>query len=395
MKTINIPILFLSILISSCNISNENKSKIQNLSKEQVYSEFENWLKSKNSFNEEIKDTFNVILTDVNNDGFLDGLVDFNEFVPVNGNAFWNLGYPYFENTDSGLKYISTLDGEIEEFPRLKRINFVSNTGGHILVNATRYKPDEANCCPSIEREEIYILKDGKFVIESKTISKSKNIINSEELSTKLEGEWTSECILDIYYKISIQQKNNKFYFDIKWGYDDSKGYIINSNGAINADKIINNNDGSYTCFFSIAGKLFSLKLNYQERNVITATILSNKEEKSSIVLYNCAEIKDQDEFFRLENKYRIELYREPLTNGIYPFTSQRLLNTSDLRSLTKQDLKIMRNEIYARHGYKFKTSEMINYFLKQSWYEGKYDDVTTKLSTIEKKNIELIKKHE
>jgi hypothetical protein len=62
---------------------------------------------------------------------------------------------------------------------------------------------------------------------------------------------------------------------------------------------------------------------------------------------------------------------------------------------MTKYDLKIMRNEIYARHGYIFKTGEMKSYFAEQSWYRGQYDDVTSMLTSIEKQNAELIKKYE
>jgi hypothetical protein len=103
----------------------------------------------------------------------------------------------------------------------------------------------------------------------------------------------------------------------------------------------------------------------------------------------------DQDEFLKLQEKYRTSIYIKPSLNGLYPFASEELLNASELNSYTKQDLKIMRNEIYARHGYIFKTPELKTYFLKQSWYYGQHNDVTSKLSSIEKQNIELIKKYE
>ena len=54
-----------------------------------------------------------------------------------------------------------------------------------------------------------------------------------------------------------------------------------------------------------------------------------------------------------------------------------------------------MRNEIFARHGYIFKTQEMKSYFSLQSWYSAQYNDVTSMLSSIEKQNIEVIKKYE
>ena len=80
---------------------------------------------------------------------------------------------------------------------------------------------------------------------------------------------------------------------------------------------------------------------------------------------------------------------------GRFPFASTRLLNVSDLSGLNKQDLKIMRNEIFARHGYIFKTPEMKAYFAKQSWYHERYSDVSSMLSYLEQKNVALIKKYE
>jgi hypothetical protein len=81
--------------------------------------------------------------------------------------------------------------------------------------------------------------------------------------------------------------------------------------------------------------------------------------------------------------------------NGKYPQTTERLLTYSDLSGFSKQDLKIMRNEIFARHGYIFKTPEMKVYFEQQNWYSGRYEDVISMLSVIESKNVEFIKSYE
>lgn len=80
---------------------------------------------------------------------------------------------------------------------------------------------------------------------------------------------------------------------------------------------------------------------------------------------------------------------------GKYPFASTRLLTMSDLENYSAEELRIMRNEIFARHGYIFKTPEMKLYFANQPWYTPKYSDVSRFLTDIEKKNIELIKTRE
>ncbi|HHP1039881.1 TPA: TcaA 3rd/4th domain-containing protein [Bacillus thuringiensis] len=81
--------------------------------------------------------------------------------------------------------------------------------------------------------------------------------------------------------------------------------------------------------------------------------------------------------------------------NGfIFPDSDIRKLTSADLTYLSKEQLKIARNEIYARHGHIFQTKDMQAYFAKQSWYrENPY--FTGTLTDIETYNIELIKSRE
>lgn len=78
------------------------------------------------------------------------------------------------------------------------------------------------------------------------------------------------------------------------------------------------------------------------------------------------------------------------------PNASQHILTDEDLNKLSKQELQIMRNEIFARHGYIFrKGGKMDTFFRKQEWYQPKYKNVNHLLSEIEKENIKNIRKFE
>ncbi len=78
----------------------------------------------------------------------------------------------------------------------------------------------------------------------------------------------------------------------------------------------------------------------------------------------------------------------------IFSNSSSKKLTSSQLKNLTKKRLGIARNEILARHGYKFKSSFYKSYFANQKWYKpGGYSG--SKLSDIEWYNIKLIKKYE
>jgi hypothetical protein len=80
---------------------------------------------------------------------------------------------------------------------------------------------------------------------------------------------------------------------------------------------------------------------------------------------------------------------------GDYPEASRALLTANELRNTPKELLEIMRNEIFARHGYIFKRSDLHNHFMKKGWYTPKHKDVSDLLTKIEKQNIELIKAFE
>lgn len=83
-------------------------------------------------------------------------------------------------------------------------------------------------------------------------------------------------------------------------------------------------------------------------------------------------------------------------TPGDYPEGSIRYLTYSDLAGLSKWQLSVMRNEIYARHGYIFTANmDIKRHFEGKSWYYPSYYNVDGMLSKVEKANIAFIKSYE
>lgn len=80
---------------------------------------------------------------------------------------------------------------------------------------------------------------------------------------------------------------------------------------------------------------------------------------------------------------------------GSYPQSSSKDLKEADVENLRPAELRIMRNEIYARHGYGFKLADMRAHFEKQDWYMAVSQDITDNLTAREKKNAALIKRYE
>lgn len=79
-----------------------------------------------------------------------------------------------------------------------------------------------------------------------------------------------------------------------------------------------------------------------------------------------------------------------------YGILSTRRLTEEDLSYLMKEELRIARNEIYARHGYIFKSNDLKEYFSNTSWYQPVFSDASQfDLNEYERYNVEFIKSHE
>ena len=74
-----------------------------------------------------------------------------------------------------------------------------------------------------------------------------------------------------------------------------------------------------------------------------------------------------------------------------YKQSSEKILRHKDLNELSKEELRLMRNEIFADYGYIFNSTDLKNYFSSKSWYHPKYKNVSSKLSIVEKINIKTI----
>lgn len=68
------------------------------------------------------------------------------------------------------------------------------------------------------------------------------------------------------------------------------------------------------------------------------------------------------------------------------------LLNAAYLDFFSKEELRLMRNEILARHGYNFQSKDLKDYFGQKSWYKPAKNNSGIKLNIIEQTNVELIK---
>ena len=92
---------------------------------------------------------------------------------------------------------------------------------------------------------------------------------------------------------------------------------------------------------------------------------------------------------------------QKPTKDSTYLFkdSDKVLLKESQLEKCSKAQLRLARNEIYARHGAIFDVEDLDTYFGKKSWYKPKmhitefYEKV--EMNMVEEQNLILIQKVE
>ncbi|RGZ00099.1 YARHG domain-containing protein [Clostridium sp. AM58-1XD] len=82
----------------------------------------------------------------------------------------------------------------------------------------------------------------------------------------------------------------------------------------------------------------------------------------------------------------------------ILPDSDKRILTEYDISGLSEDQIRLARNEIYARHGRKFTSQDLNEYFSGQPWYQGTIEAAAfndNSLNEYERANINILQSHE
>lgn len=105
-------------------------------------------------------------------------------------------------------------------------------------------------------------------------------------------------------------------------------------------------------------------------------------------VIENTTETKVQD---TLEEDVGVK----EQTGYILPDSSERYLKAYEIENCTHDEIQLMINEIYARHGREFHSQDNIDYFNALDWYvpvSGKTDEeIVKEFNVYEKANVDLL----
>lgn len=105
---------------------------------------------------------------------------------------------------------------------------------------------------------------------------------------------------------------------------------------------------------------------------------------------------KEFTEKYTNEETGKTEKYKQEknriASNAVFKINaSKQKLEEKDLKNLRKLDLEIIKNSVFARHGYSFKKDTYRNFFEQTDWYVPVSDNVDADLSPLEKENVALL----
>ena len=139
-----------------------------------------------------------------------------------------------------------------------------------------------------------------------------------------------------------------------------------------------------------ISSRIFDLKKKlfaYDKENTIEMTFFDTDKSKEFVYATDTVDGK-------IEEYIDTEYYST--TDKLFEKNaSSEELTAEFAANLTKADIFILRNSIFARHGFAFRDKQLRMYFEQFEWYMPVFGDVKDELTEIEKKNIELLLRYE
>lgn len=176
-------------------------------------------------------------------------------------------------------------------------------------------------------------------------------------------------------FKGSYTSENGIYTFDLKEPGDDKYDGAFHFTIAQN-DTVIR---GEWNAF----GKIKIFKRSYELEKKIFKYDPTIELDGSSYVDWQKKKGKlDPTYFATTEDAYKYNASKEELSK-------------EKVSNLKKADLFIIRNSIYARHGFSFKNQQLRAYFDKQDWYIPVHANIKDAFTELEKKNIQLLLRYE
>jgi len=279
----------------------------------------------------------------------------------------------------------------------------ISAANAQITVNSTWFDNYEKIKCTS-GSDKTFKFESDYWGEEGTTFSLTKTSDNHFSVSNCDDYDYLTK-IRDVEYRVVEGHKlllfkdakgnilrhyeNNK---DDMWESEILKGCYHLLEGTY-----VDENGTKYTVSgneFTIGGKKLNFRLdNPQQYYIIDLSDGSQYWWMVSTTGINIYHIKDNG--YGGEPGDVWHKLKDISSNGRWEFLSREIVSSNILWMYPSGMIRIMRNEIFARHGYVFNSTDLKEYFGKQPWYKPLNNNAAVKLSAIETLNSEILKANE
>jgi hypothetical protein len=191
-------------------------------------------------------------------------------------------------------------------------------------------------------------------------------------------------------FKGLLTENNSSFTMEV----DEFKKTKTDGNFSIQINKNDSILKGNWVAYnpeaLKISSRIFDLKKKlfvYEKTNELDITFLNTDKSKEYVYATDTIDGKVEE---YIDNEYYAT------TESLFEKNASNEELTSDFVSnLSKADIFILRNSIFARHGFAFRDKQLRMYFEQFDWYMPVFGDVKDDLTEIEKKNIDLLLRYE
>ena len=195
------------------------------------------------------------------------------------------------------------------------------------------------------------------------------------------DGTWTN-----FFYSLEILQATDGINVSLEW-----RGLRIFSDVYINNDTTIDGN----TINFYVDDYQTDYEPGYHSLTYIPA--IQSPYSSDTIYVDGDTDMPFTKDGY-VDNSY--SYWDDSYSDSYILPTDTQYITESDLYGMSKEQVSLARNEIYARYGYSFKNADIRSYFMQQSWYyENPSVNADTfgisNLSDCERANLETIQQYE
>lgn len=221
----------------------------------------------------------------------------------------------------------------------------------------------------------------GTAVVTAESENGLKKLCNVTVLDKEIESVTLSESSTSVKQGSKIQLEAKVKPVDapsdnLVWSSSDPKVASVDGNGMVLGEK---EGVAIITC-------------ETENGKKATCTVTVKDTEKKAKV--PATEAPTQAVKQESQSRYPVARYYNYDDDFILPDSSIRKLSANEVMGLGSDLAQDAINEIYARHGYVFKTDSIRHYYQSQSWYRENYNFSESDLTSIETYNIALIKKY-